>query len=63
MEYTVPETPEQTGVAERYNRTVVEITRSPLMESELPKSYWLRAISTAAYVRKLIEKGKNQKFS
>ena len=27
-EYTVPETQEQNGVAERYNRTVVETARS-----------------------------------
>ena len=36
-EYTVPETPEQNGVAERYNRTVVETARSLLIESKLPK--------------------------
>ena len=33
FEYTVPETPEQNGVAERYNRTVVETARSLLIES------------------------------
>ena len=47
-EYTVPGTPAQNGVAERYNRTVVETARSLLIESKLPKSYWLRAIDTAA---------------
>ena len=36
-EYTVPETPEQNGVAERYNRTVVETARSLLIESKVPK--------------------------
>ena len=39
-EYTVPETPEQNGVAERYNRTVVETARSLSIKSKLPKSYW-----------------------
>ena len=61
QEYTVPETPEQNGVAERYNRTVVETARSPLIESKLPKCYWLRAVDTAAYVRNLVKRDKNEK--
>ena len=60
-EYTVPETPEQNGVAERYNRTVVETARSHLIESKLPKCYWLRAVYTAAYVRNLVKKAQNEK--
>ena len=60
-EYTVHETPEQNGVAERYNRTVVETTRSLLIESKLPKSYRLRAVDTAAYVRNLDKKDKTDK--
>ena len=34
-DYTVPEFPEQNGVAERYNPTVVETARSLLIESKL----------------------------
>ena len=60
-EYTVPETPEQNGVAELYNRTVVETARSLLIESKLPKSYWLREVDTAAYVRNLVKKDKYEK--
>ena len=60
-EYTVPETPEQNGVAERYNRTVVETARSLLIESKLPKCYWLKAVDTAAYVRNLVKKAQNEK--
>ena len=30
------------------------------MESKLPKSYWLRAVGTAAYVRNLDKKGKDR---
>ena len=60
-EYTVPETLEQNGVAERHNRTVVETARSLLIESKLPKSYWLRAVDTAAYVRNLVKKDKTAK--
>ena len=60
-EYTVLETPEQNGVAERYNRTVAETARSLLIESKLPKSSWLRAVDTAAYVRNLVKKDKTDK--
>ena len=38
-EYTVPRTPEQNGVAERYNPTAVETARSFLIESNMPKAY------------------------
>ena len=51
QQYTVPETPEQNGVAERYNRTVVETARSLLIEPKLPNSNWLRAVDTADYIQ------------
>ena len=59
-EYTT-ETRVQIGVVERYTRTVVETARSLWIESKLPKSFWLRAAHTAAYVRNLVKKDKNQK--
>ena len=62
-EYTVPETPEQNGVAERYNRTVVETARRFLIESKLPKSYWLQAVDTAVYVRNLVKRDANDERS
>ena len=45
--FTVLETIEQNGSAERFNRTVVEAARCLLIESKLPKSYWVRAVDTA----------------
>lgn len=50
MEYTVPETPEQNGVAERFNRTLLDKARSMVEESNLPKSFWSEALLTANYV-------------
>ena len=50
-EFTVPKTPEQNGVAERMNRTLLEVVRSMLSESKLPKRFWLEALATATYVR------------
>ena len=48
---TIPKCPEQNGVAERFNRTLVEMVRSMLADSELPKSFWAEALATAVYLR------------
>lgn len=50
-ERTIPKTPEQNGVAERLNRTLVESTRSMLLDAKLPNKFWAEAISTAVYLR------------
>jgi Reverse transcriptase (RNA-dependent DNA polymerase) len=47
---TVGYAPEQNGVAERKNRTLMEATRSMIANSGLPKTLWAEAVSTAAYV-------------
>ena len=48
---TISKTPEQNGVAERMNRTLVEMVRSMLSESNLPKKFWAEALATATYLR------------
>ena len=48
---TVTHTPEQNGVAERKNRTLVEMARCLLIQSGLPPSFWGEAINTANYIR------------
>lgn len=50
-ELTIPHTPEQNGVAERVNRTLVETTRAMLLDAKLPQRFWAEAISTAAYLK------------
>ena len=50
-ELTVAHSPEQNGVAERMNRTLVESARAMIAHAELPDGYWEKAVSTAAYVR------------
>ena len=60
-EFTVPNTPQQNGVAERYNGVVTEMTRCLLAEAKLPKMYWMRAISTAMRVRNLCSTSSNEK--
>jgi len=43
--------PQQNGVAERANRTLVEMARCMLLQSGVPNSLWAEAINTAAYIR------------
>ena len=50
-EFSIPRTPEQNGVAEHLNRTLVEATRSMLLDANLPQQYWAEAVNTAAYLR------------
>ena len=50
-ELTVPKSPQQNGVAERLNRTLVETTRSMLAGSGLPQKLWAETLSTAVYLR------------
>lgn len=47
---TVPYTPQQNGVAERKNRTLVEMGRCMLLDAGLALQFWGEAISTAAYL-------------
>lgn len=50
-ETTVAHAPEQNGVSERMNRTLVESARSMLEKAGLPKSFWAEAVHTACYTR------------
>lgn len=45
-----PDTAEQNGVAERKNRTLLEMTRAMMFESNVPLSFWPEAVVTAAYL-------------
>ena len=57
-EPTTPYTPEQNGVAERYNRTIVQMIRSMLVWAKLPHSFWGEAAMTANYLRNLLPTAK-----
>jgi len=48
---SVPHSPEQNGVAERMNRTLVESARSMIAHAGLSNSFWAEAIATAAHVK------------
>lgn len=50
-ETTVPHSPQQNGVAERANRSIMEKTRCMLREAGLEKKYWAEAVNTAVYLK------------
>lgn len=43
-------TPQQNGVAERINRTIIEKVRCMLLDAGLDKSFWAEAVMTSAYI-------------
>jgi hypothetical protein len=43
-------TPQQNGVAERRNRTLMDMVRSMLSNSTLPLSLWMYALKTTVYL-------------
>ena len=47
---TAPCNPQQNGVAERENRTILERLRYLLFSSGMPKSFWAEAAATTAIV-------------
>ncbi|KAJ9542081.1 hypothetical protein OSB04_028587 [Centaurea solstitialis] len=44
-------TPQQNGVVERKNRTLVEAARSMMAHSGIPQSFWAEAVSTACFTQ------------
>jgi transposase InsO family protein len=48
---TAPYNPEQNGTAERKNRTLLDMARCLLKESNLPNSFWAEAVNTANHLR------------
>ncbi|GJU43900.1 putative ribonuclease H-like domain-containing protein [Tanacetum coccineum] len=61
-EFSVARTPQQNGVAERKNRTLIEAARTMLEDSKLPTTFWAKAVNTACYVqnRVLVTKPHNK---
>ena len=47
---TVAGTPQQNGLAERFNVTILERVRCMLLSAKLPKIFWAEAIMTAVYL-------------
>nr|GEW80144.1 hypothetical protein [Tanacetum cinerariifolium] len=50
-EFSVPRTPQQNGIAERKNMTLIEAVSPMLADSLLPIPFWAEAVNTAYYVQ------------
>ncbi|GKV36117.1 hypothetical protein SLEP1_g44285 [Rubroshorea leprosula] len=48
---TIPYTPQQNGVSERKNRSILNMARCLLFEKNLPKNCWAEAIYTAVHLQ------------
>nr|GEW63898.1 ribonuclease H-like domain-containing protein [Tanacetum cinerariifolium] len=49
-EFSVARTPQQNGIAERKNRTLIEAARTMLADSKLPSTFWAEAVNTSCYI-------------
>ncbi|GJY87523.1 putative ribonuclease H-like domain-containing protein, partial [Tanacetum coccineum] len=47
-EFSVSRTPQQNGVAERKNRTLIEAARTMLVDSLLPTTFWAEVVNTVS---------------
>lgn len=57
---TSPYTPEQNGIAERMNRTLMERIRCMLLDANLDQKFWAEAANTAAYVLNRISRKRGE---
>ena len=51
---TAPGTPQKNGVAERRNRTLLDMVRSMMSYSSLPISFWGYSLQTAVYILNVV---------
>nr|GEZ95937.1 hypothetical protein [Tanacetum cinerariifolium]GFA08467.1 hypothetical protein [Tanacetum cinerariifolium] len=61
-EFSNAKTPQQNGVAERRNRTLIEAARTMLADAKLHVTFWAEAVNTACYGqnRVLVNKSQNK---
>ena len=49
-QYTMPGSPDQNGVAERRNRTLMDMVRSMRSNTKLPQYLWIETLKTVVYI-------------
>ncbi len=49
-QYSNPYTPEQNGVSEILNRTLLESAKSMIFHSNMPLNFWAEAVNTAVHL-------------
>lgn len=59
---STPRKPQQNGIAERRNKTIVEAARTMLIQGYVPKIFWREAVNIAVYTlnRVLVKKGNDR---
>ncbi|GJR50068.1 putative ribonuclease H-like domain-containing protein [Tanacetum coccineum] len=50
-QFSIARSPQQNGVAERRNKTLIEAARTMLADSKLLTTFWVEAVNTACYVQ------------
>ena len=61
QEKTIPKTPQQNGLAERCNWTLLEMARCLLIDSRLPKTMWGAAILHTTRIRNSVVRRREEK--
>lgn len=54
QQYTTAYTPQQNGVSERKNRSLVEMGRCMLLDANMGYRYWAEAVNTANYLQNML---------
>jgi transposase InsO family protein len=49
-EFSAPYTPQQNGVVERKNRTLIDMARTMLREFKTPEQFWSEDVNTACHI-------------
>jgi transposase InsO family protein len=63
LQRTPTYTPEYNGVAERLNRTILEMIRAMLISSQMSRSFWAEAAFHAVYLKNRLPTSSNQNKS
>jgi transposase InsO family protein len=53
-ELTTPYNPQKNGVAERKNRTIMEVVKTMIHDQDLPMHLWAEAVRTTIYVQNIL---------